>query len=333
MSKKSSKYISVFIPLYNGEKYLAESIDSILSQKLPVGYKLEVLLTDSGSTDDTVNIARLYQATYPDTITFDQIPNADFGHGRTRQRAAEKAVGDYILFLTQDATPADTEWLIHMIEPFFVSNQVGCVFGRQVPRPYAIPTIKREVVSVFNQFGVADQIVLHRKGSLWDDSSVGQGNTFFSDVNSAVRKDLVLQIPFRDVAYAEDQALANDVMDKGYIKAYAPQGAVWHSNEYTPNEFRKRKFDEYVGLHESIGYKLNLSRRSLLLGWIRPTLADWRFIGGDRNYGTLLKLKYFVLTIAYNYASKLGEYEAAAHFDNPGKRSKLSLENSRKQHK
>ena len=321
------KYISVFIPTYNGEKYIAESIDTILDQELPTGYSLELIVIDSGSKDNTVSIIK---DSYLDKLTFLEIPNSEYGHGKTRQKAAEIAKGEYILFLSQDATPANHRWIINMIEPFFVSEKVGCVFGRQIPRPDAVATIKREVSSVFGNFGAPDSITLHREKSLVDGYSMNTLNTFFSDVNSAIRKDLIKTIPFRDVNYAEDQALAEDMQNAGYLKAYAVQGAVWHSNEYTVKEFYKRKFDEYIGLQESVGYIISPSLKSLLLGWVRPTIADMKFIRHDGEYGRKRKIKYAFLSIGYNYMSGLGKYSAGKFINNPTMRKKISLEDSNK---
>lgn len=322
-----AKYISVFIPTYNGDKYIAESLDAILNQELPVGYKLEVIVIDSGSSDQTVPII---EAQYAQRIIFQTIPNSEFGHGKTRQKAAEMAKGEYILFLSQDATPAHNRWIKNMIEPFFVSDKVGCVFGRQIPRIDAVPTIKREVATVFGQLGAPDSITLHREKSLVDSEPMNQLNTFFSDVNSAVRKDLISLIPFQDVKYAEDQALAHDIQQAGYLKAYSAQGAVWHSNEYTVSEFYRRKFDEFIGLQESVNYTLTPSLKSLLLGWVRPTIADWKYTLHDADYGKKRKVKYALLSIGYNFNSGRGKYDAARYVKDHKKRDKISLEANRK---
>jgi rhamnosyltransferase len=322
MSKQSNKYISVFIPTYNGETHLAETIEAVKNQKLPAGYDLELMVTDSGSTDRTTDILNAYR----DFISLKIIQNTEFGHGKTRQQAAETAKGEYILFLSQDATPSHREWAINMIEPFFVSEKVGCVFGRQIPRPFAVPTIKREVSGVFNGLGAGDAIILHRGKSLVTGRRNGPVNTFFSDVNSAVRKDLIIKVPFRDVPYAEDQALAQDLQDAGYLKAYSSQGSVWHSNDYTAREYYRRKFDEYVGLQESVAEKLSPSKRDLLIGWIRPTLLDWKFTRHDREYTPYLKLKYILLSPAYNFCLQLGKYRAIKYLHDPGKRKRMSLE-------
>jgi len=324
MSKVSkSKFISVFIPVFNGEKYLKDCVEAVLSQELPKGYRLELIVIDSGSKDGSVDALKSYGS----AITFLQIPNTDFGHGKTRDKAARMAKGEFILFLTQDATPASTRWIINMIEPFFISEKVGCVFGRQIPRPYAVPTIKREVAGVFGAIGAPDSIIIHRYRSLVDGEETNSLNSFFSDVNSAVRRNLLIgDVPFRDLSYSEDQALAEDMQNKGYLKAYSPLGAVWHSNEYTAKEYYHRKFDEYIGLQESVGYKITPRLRSLALGWLRPTLDDVRFTFRDKEYNKRAKIKFTFSCAFYNIAEKAGKYHAAKYVHNYAQRKKISLE-------
>lgn len=327
MSKASTKYISVFIPTYNGEKYLAESIEAIIHQQLPEGYELELLVTDSGSKDGSLDILKQYQQHLSLTL----IPNSEFGHGKTRQKAAETARGEFILFLSQDATPAHYRWIINMIEPFFISDKVGCVFGRQHARPDAAATIKREVNGVFGSIVASDAIVIHRHQSLVDASTTNPINTFFSDVNSAVRRDLLIgDVPFRDLLYAEDQALAEDMQKHGYLKAYAPLGEVWHSNEYTIKEYFKRKFDEYIGLQESLSTVFVPSKRSLLLGWISPTIADYKFIRRDADYSLKSKLLWLAKSPFYNLAMQRGKYQASKYLSDPERRKAISLEADRR---
>jgi rhamnosyltransferase len=329
MSKQSlTKYISVFIPTFNGEKYISESIEAVLNQELPEGYKLELIIIDSGSSDRTVNIIKDH---YADRILFKQIPNTEFGHGKTRQLAATIAKGEFILFLSQDATPANYRWIINMIEPFYISEKIGCVFGRQHPRPDAAASIKREVSGVFGSICSHDSILIHRPHSLVDKQVTNPINTFFSDVNSAVRRDLLVnEVPFRDVDYAEDQALAEDMQVKGYLKAYSPLGEVWHSNEYGVREYYKRKFDEYIGLQESTNISLEPSLRSLLLGWVRPTLHDYKFIRHDQDYGTKSKLYWYAKSPFFNIALQYGKYHALKYVNDPVFRKKKSLEAGRR---
>jgi len=324
VSESKQKYVTVFIPTLNGEQFIKEIIDAILDQVLPDGYLLELLIIDSGSKDRTLEIIDDYKG----KLTLDQIPNIEFSHGGTRDKAARMAKGEFILFLTQDATPGSKRWLINMLEPFFLSEQVGCVFGKQVPRPNAAPTIKREVSGVFGGFGPQDAILIYQNKSFIDHKAIYPINNFFSDVNSAVRRKLLVgEVPFRKVNYAEDHALAEDMQKKGYLKAYSPSGFVWHSNEYTPRQYFGRKFDEFIGLQESVGAKLTASKKSLLLGWIRPTVHDWKFIRIDKDYSMRSKLVWFIESPFYNMAAKAGQYYAARYLNSPKGRSKLSYEN------
>lgn len=323
MSNSSSKLISVFIPTFNGEKYLAETIEAVLAQDLPKGYELELLVTDSGSTDGTLSILEHYR----DSLKLTKIPNSEFGHGKTRSQAARKAKGEFVLFLSQDATPTNYRWVISMLEPFFLSDKVGCVFGKQTPRPDVAASIKREVSSVFGAIGAMDSLVIHRDKSLVDEKATNPINTFFSDVNSAARRDLLVgKVPFRDVQYAEDQALAEDMQRAGYMKAYSPLGEVWHSNEYGVRDYYRRKFDEYIGLQESTKLTITPSMRSLLLGWIRPTIADYKFIRRDNDYGPKSKLLWYAKSPFYNVAVQMGKYRALKHFGDRSRREEISLE-------
>jgi rhamnosyltransferase len=322
MSKASAKRVSVFIPTYNGAETIAETIEAVLDQKLPAGYQLEFIIIDSGSSDSTIEIIKRYP-----TLSLVQIPNSEFSHGGTRQRAAEMTGGEFILFLSQDATPAHRNWLIHMLEPFFLDEKIGCVFGRQIPRPNEAVTIKREVATVFGQFGPEDALIIHRPQILGSDEEAMPSNNFFSDVNSAVRRDLLIgPVPFRKVKYAEDQALARDMFMQGYLKAYAPLGAVWHSNHYSVRKYFYRKFDEFLGLQKSINLKVKPSLRRLLLGWIKPTIADIKFVRKDGDYTKKQKLKWYMLSPLYNIGNRAGEYLAIKYLDNEKMQKKYSLE-------
>ena len=95
--------VSVVVPVKDGARHLAELLESISGQR--VDADVEVLVVDSGSSDGSVEIARAHEAQVI------EIEPAEFGHGRTRNLAAERTTGDTIVFLTQDATPASTRWL------------------------------------------------------------------------------------------------------------------------------------------------------------------------------------------------------------------------------
>ena len=88
--------VSILIPVYNVEKYLSKCLESILLQT----YKnIEIIIINDGTTDSSLDIAELYASKY-DFIHVYSYENA--GISTTRNRALEKATGDYYLFVDSD---------------------------------------------------------------------------------------------------------------------------------------------------------------------------------------------------------------------------------------
>jgi rhamnosyltransferase len=114
--------ISIIIPTYNAEKYLKKLLDKIQTQSIK---DYELIIIDSSSTDNTVNIAKEYT---DNTII---IPKSEFDHGGTRAKAAKLATGDILIYLTQDAIPADNYTLENIIK-VFKNDKVGVAYGRQL---------------------------------------------------------------------------------------------------------------------------------------------------------------------------------------------------------
>ena len=90
--------LSVVIPLYNKEKYLARCLKSLQTQDLPPS-EYEIIIIDDGSTDSSYSIANEYDEKYANIHLFGQ-KNA--GAGAARNKGLEHAKGDYVYFLDAD---------------------------------------------------------------------------------------------------------------------------------------------------------------------------------------------------------------------------------------
>lgn len=90
--------VSIVIPVYNVEKYLARCLDSCISQTMKDG--VEVICINDGSTDSSPDILKEYEEKYPDFIRVYTIKNDGVSHARNF--GVEKASGDYILFADSD---------------------------------------------------------------------------------------------------------------------------------------------------------------------------------------------------------------------------------------
>lgn len=85
--------ISVIIPVYNGDLYLAAAIESILIQNYQ---PIEILIIDDGSTDDTAKIAARFQQ----HVRYIYQPNS--GASSARNVGLKMAAGEIIAFLDAD---------------------------------------------------------------------------------------------------------------------------------------------------------------------------------------------------------------------------------------
>ena len=95
MSEEKGK-ISVIVPVYQAEKYLAKALDSVISQD----YKnWELFLLVRKSSDQSEKIARDYEKKY-DSIHI--IERGENKVGEARNQGLEKAQGEYVLFLDSD---------------------------------------------------------------------------------------------------------------------------------------------------------------------------------------------------------------------------------------
>ena len=94
---------TVFIPTYYGEDNLDELFGSLIKQK--TNFEYEILVIDTSSKDRTPEIIKTWLPKFKH-FRYETIAKPDFSHGRVRQQAAQMAQGEYVVYLTQDATPA-----------------------------------------------------------------------------------------------------------------------------------------------------------------------------------------------------------------------------------
>jgi rhamnosyltransferase len=320
-----SPLATVAILTYNGEQYLRGILEAVAAQVIEG--EVEVLVIDSGSTDSTLDIVK----DFPDVVLH-EIPNEEFGHGRTRNLAARIAKGHYIAFLTHDAIPIDSYWLKELLAPFELNYRVVGVMGKQVPRASCNPLMKYEIRAVFRQFGPDFGSTLFYNGDFVRDEGTRAAISFYSDVNSAARRSfLVDSIPYRDVAYAEDQMFGQDLIEAGWMKAYAPRAAVEHSNDVTYSEFGARIFDETVGLRRIGTVPPPLSRSGLLRAVVRGSLSDAPQIVRDGQWGRKRRLYWLVIN-PFFHLKKWTSYRKAitADLDDEESIRSNSLEHRRK---
>jgi glycosyltransferase involved in cell wall biosynthesis len=263
-SASTRRAASVIIPVKDGARYLSEVLESVAQQRYDG--EIEMLVVDSGSHDRSLDIARAAGARVL------EIPPGSFGHGRTRNVAAEQARGECLAFLTQDATPASPQWLASLVGVLDEKDRVGLAFGPHLPRPDTPPMLARELEEFFGSFTDAEGV---RVDEAADPAEPASG--FFSNVNACILRSCWEEVRFRDVPYAEDQAFARDAFARGWRKAFVPAAGVLHAHDYPFWQFMRRYFDEYRGLRETLNHVEPLSPAAL-----RQVVR--RGVGGDLAY-------------------------------------------------
>ena len=116
-----SQLVSIIMPCYNAAPYIARSIDSVLAQTYE---DWELLITDDGSTDKSVDIIQAY-CDKDERIRM-ELSETNFGPGTTRNKAMARAKGQYIAFLDDDDL-----WMPDKLEKqmaFMTENHYGFTF-------------------------------------------------------------------------------------------------------------------------------------------------------------------------------------------------------------
>lgn len=297
--------VTVAILTWNGEQYLGEILNALERQSY--AGETEVLVVDSGSTDRSLAIVAEHPA-----VRLHQIPNSEFGHGRTRNLAAQLAAGDIVAYLTHDAVPADENWLSEIVAPFADDERVSAVVGRQIARPSAPPILKYDIHRVFERLGPEYGLTV-----VWDTGrplSEMERNaaTFYSDANSAARRAVLTgPVPYQDVDYAEDQVFGRDLFDRGHRRAYAPRAAVQHSNDTTLRTFGSRIAADLMGLRRIGTAVTPVSRLAAAKQVVKWSTADAAAILIDDDYTPARRL-YWLLVNPWYHVAKWSAYRRAS---------------------
>ena len=95
--------ISVIVPVYNVENYLAKCLDSLVNQTLE---QIEIIVVNDGSTDDSDRIIQEYAQEFPDKIKSFNKENG--GLSDARNFGIDRASGDYFGFVDSDDYVTET---------------------------------------------------------------------------------------------------------------------------------------------------------------------------------------------------------------------------------
>ncbi|CAI6082018.1 glycosyltransferase family 2 protein [Cohnella sp. JJ-181] len=224
--------ISVILPTLNAEKYLVKLIGKLQEQTVRPH---EIIVVDSRSDDGTLLMSKRLGTRVM------SVERKDFDHGGTRNLAAQKATGDVIVFMTQDAVPHHERFLEEIIAPF-ADTRVAAVCGRQIARSDS--NVLEQMTRDINY----PELYIHK--TLADLDRFGIKLFFFTNVCSAIRRDTFLQLGGfpAPIILNEDMMIAAKCITNGYAVVYNPRASVIHSHDYSLKKQFKRNFDIGVSM-------------------------------------------------------------------------------------
>lgn len=163
MEEKMTKLLTIVVPSYNVEKYLRQTIESFLDER--VIERIEVLIVDDGSQDETAKIAMEYRTKFPNSIRL--ISKENGGHGSTINRGIQEASGKYFKVVDGDDW-VNTEDFVKLVEKlkncnsdYVVTNyyEVNDNTGELTPKSY--PALRREGEQKFEEIAHRVQMGMH----------------------------------------------------------------------------------------------------------------------------------------------------------------------------
>ncbi len=205
----------------NGGSDFLRSLELVRTQKAVFHY--DVLVIDSGSTDGTIEEAE------ESGVRVVRIPPEEFNYGGTKNLAARLARGEILVFLSQDNIPSSREWLATLLSHF--RNNVDAVQGHSISEANGY------------YWWVAGGFFYTRETRRW----IREHGLGLSCCNLAIRRDVLLRLPFREVPMNEDKVLQKDLLSAGAVIVEAVDAPVYHTHSYGFRTLAQRLKNEGLG--------------------------------------------------------------------------------------
>lgn len=279
----NKKTLDVIIPVYRPGKEWEQLLRGLAAQSRKPD---RILIMNTGEE----NWNPRWEQLLPEMEVFHLTPET-FDHGGTRDRAARMSQADYLLFMTQDAVPADNRLIEKLMEAMEASPDVRAAYARQLPR--AECRLEERYTRGFNY---PEDSFVKRKEDL---PRLGIKTYFCSNVCAVYQRKTYLHLggfPVRTI-FNEDMIFAAGLIQNGYAVAYAAEARVIHSHNYSALQQFHRNFDLAVsqtdhpevfsGIRsEGEGIRLVKSTAAFLIRkrkpWRIPGLiwnSGWKYLG------------------------------------------------------
>ena len=224
-----NKTVDVIIPAYHPGKEFATLIKRLEKQSVPI-HRIIVMNTEESMWNKEWE-------KLSDVMEIHHLAKSEFDHGGTRAQAAELSDADVMIFMTQDAMPADRELLAELLKALEQDENIAAAYARQLPN--AECSFVERYTRAFNY---PDRSAVKTKKDM---DQYGIKTFFCSNVCAAYKKDIYQKQGgfVRRTIFNEDMIYAGGLIQAGYGIAYAAEAKVIHSHNYNCMQQFHRNFD------------------------------------------------------------------------------------------
>ncbi len=268
--------VSIVIRTLNEQKHLEELLRAISKQDQTV-FKIETVIIDSGSTDNTIKIAKSFGC----RIT--HIKKEDFTFGKSLNVGCDFANGDYLVFVSGHCIPVDEHWITHLVKPLI--NVCSYTYGRQLGRD----TTKFSEQQLFDKY-------------FPEQSRIPQVGFFCNNANAAIRREAWLAHRFNEeLTGCEDMYLAKLLVDSGKKIGYVAEAPVYHIHDETWTQVKVRYEREAIALQQIMPQvQLNL-----------VDMISFIFIGIIKDIKTAYSLNILIRELKSIFMFRFAQYYGA----------------------
>jgi len=224
--------VTVFLPTLDGGERLARVLSAVRGQKTAREVRLRAI--DSSSKDGTREVLARFG------VQFEVIEKRAYDHGLTRNRGVLACDTELVALLSQDALPADENWLENLLAPFDDPFVAG-TWARQLPQSCCHPFQRINLVA---HMAAAMRRVVLQPITIAEWAALAPAERverlLFDNVSSAVRRSVIERVAFRQSMFGEDVEWARRVLLSGYRLVFAREAAVEHSHDVNFSEFHTR---------------------------------------------------------------------------------------------
>lgn len=281
--------IDVCIPVFKPDDKLRRLLEMLYKQSIPVN---KIILYNTGEEDFFAWVKTYvpdFKEKYPDIVVH-HISPAEFDHGRSRNQARGycDADTDVIVYMTQDAIPADDEMLSALVKPL-TEQQADISYARQ------LPAIDSDVAECFTRvFNYPEEACVKGKEDL---DRLGIKTYFCSNVCAAYKRQTFETYGefVQKTIFNEDMIFAAKVIDNGGYIAYAADARVIHSHHYTNMKQLRRNFDLAVSQAEHPEVFAKVSSESEGIRYVKAAYVYFRSVHKS------ISIIPFVITCCFKY--------------------------------